>query len=121
MITWKQDLGYIVRWIFNFHFFSVRVHKWHSSDDLRNLHDHPWWYFTIILKGNYTDITESGEDVRKRWSWRLHPATYKHSVKVPKEGCWTLLITGREIRKWGFWVNGKFWKRNKYFFKYGHH
>lgn len=36
-------------------------------------------------------------------------------------GCWTVLLTGPEKRVWGFWVNGKFRKRNKYFYEHGHH
>ncbi len=42
-------------------------------------------------------------------------------MEVNPGGCWTLLLFGREWRDWGFFVDGKFWRRNKYFFKYGHH
>lgn len=126
MITWKERLGhpdcpYIVRWVFNFYFFSIRIHHWLSSDDQRHFHDHPWWYLSWVIKGSYTDITPDGQTERKRWSLKLFSASHQHTVKISKAGCWTILLTGREKRVWGFWVDGKFKKRNRYFFDYKHH
>lgn len=125
-LTWAQDLGqvncpYIRRWILDFGPFSIRFHHWLSSDDQRNYHDHPSWFITLILKGSYTDISPAGRQVMKPGSIVFRPAEYKHTVEVPKTGCWSLLLVGRETRTWGFWVNGKFRKRNKYFFEHGHH
>lgn len=31
------------------------------------------------------------------------------------------MLTGREVRRWGFWVKWKFKKSNKYFLEHGHH
>jgi hypothetical protein len=36
-------------------------------------------------------------------------------------GCWTLLLTGPKVRRWGFWVSKKFKKSNKYFLGHGSH
>lgn len=62
-LTWAQDLGkpecpYLRRWVLNFGRFSIRVHHWHRSDDKRAMHDHPWWFWTLVLKGSYEDWTE---------------------------------------------------------------
>lgn len=124
-MIWREKLGpkdrpYLVRWVLNFGLFSIRIHHWLYSDDLRNPHDHPWWFWTLCLWGRYTDSSENGEDNVKMGSIRFRPARHRHSVKVKKR-CWTLLITGPEERVWGFWVKGKFRKRNKYFFEHGHH
>lgn len=111
---------YLVRWILDFGFFSLRLHRWLHSDDLRNPHDHPWWFWTLCLWGRYTDISAEGEDHVSAGSLRFRRAQHQHSVRVERPA-WTILITGPEARQWGFWVDGKFRKRNKYFFEHGHH
>ena len=122
---WNQKLGhgqcpYLVRWVIGF-LLALRLHHWISSDDMRNFHDHSWWFWTLVLKGGYTDISEKGEEHLTAGSLKFRPAYHKHSVKVDKGGCWTLLLTGPEMRYWGFWVGKKFKKANKYFLEHGHH
>jgi hypothetical protein len=104
----------------NFKLFSIRLHHWISSDDQRHFHDHPWWYWSFVLKGTYIDRSTNGEKLRDTFSLAKYPALHQHSVIIDKH-CWTLLLTGAENRIWGFWVNGRFRKRNKYFFIFGHH
>lgn len=111
----------MVRWVFDFYFFAIRIHKWIAYDDDRHFHDHPWWYLTFILSGSYIDISPAGEKLLKRGTLHFFPARHKHTVKIAKSGCWTILLTGREFRQWGFWVKGKFRKRNKYFYEWGQH
>lgn len=125
-LTWGQCLGrpecpYMQRWVFNFGFFSIRFHRWFSSDDDRHFHDHPWWYLTLVLRGGYTDVSPAGEDVLRTGSIRWRSALHRHTVKVNAGGCWTLMLTGPEVRRWGFWVNGKLKMVWRYFFDYGHH
>lgn len=125
-LTFGQKLGrpecpYMKRWVLNFWLFSIRLHHWYSSDDDRNWHDHPWWFVTFVLSGSYVDVSDNGLDVLTRGAVRYRPALHRHTTKVAPAGCWTLVLTGPEIRKWGFWVNGKFRKANKYFFRHGHH
>jgi hypothetical protein len=124
-LIWKQKLGietcpYIVRWVFECKLFSVRLHHWLYSDDTRHKHDHPWDFISIVLQGTITDRSEEGEQKRRWLSVTRFSADHKHSVIVEKP-CWTLLVTGPEKRKWGYWVDGKFRKRNKYFYEHGHH
>lgn len=123
---WRERLGrptcpYLVRWVADFWFFTIRLHHWVASDDQRNFHDHPWWYITLVIRGGYTDIGPTGTQKLSTGTCRFFPATHQHTVRVNRGGAWTLLITGREKRVWGFWVKGKFRKRNKYFFEFGHH
>ena len=124
-IRWNEPLGekecpYAYRWVFIFFGFSVRIHKWKRSDDKRFMHDHPWWFITLVLKGSYADVSEKGRDTLKRFSFRYRPSSHKHYVEIPKGGCWTILFTGKPLRNWGFWVNGKFKRPLKYFHKFGH-
>lgn len=132
---WRQKLGtpectYLVRWVADFWFFSIRIHHWLSSDDQRYMHDHPWFFVTLIISGGYTEWTPTpidevaamGPRVGKwygRWSLLKRAASWKHTVET--KGAWTILLTGRNKRRWGFWVNGKLKRRDKFFSKYGHH
>jgi hypothetical protein len=130
-IRWKEGLGhqecpYMYRWIWNLGLFSIRVHKWIRSDDKRHFHNHPWNFLTFVIKGSYTDVslnTSNGEvtwDKLKRFSIRYRPASHMHYVDVPKEGAWTIMITGPKAQKWGFWVNNHLWRPLRFFHKYGH-
>ena len=125
-VTWAQHLGpesckYLVRWILDMHFFSIRLHHWLKSDDSRHQHDHPWDFWSFVIKGEIIELTDTDSIIRKAGTLNYFSAEYKHCVSV-KKPTWTLLITGPHRRpKWGFWVNGKFRKRNKYFFEHGHH
>lgn len=125
MFTWREKLGkpecpYLVRWVAAI-YYSLRLHHWLAGDDPRAFHDHPWWYVTFCIWGGYTDVSPAGEVEVGRWSFHYFPAAHRHTVRVNPGGAWTLLLTGPEKREWGFWVAGKFRKRNKYFFEWGHH
>lgn len=122
---WREPLGhqhcpYARRTILNLWLFSIRLHEWYRSDDKRHFHDHPWHFATIVLRGSYVDVSESGRDALTRWSVRFRKATHAHYVEVPVSGCVTLLVTTYKIREWGFWVKEQFRRPLKYFHKWGH-
>jgi hypothetical protein len=145
-LRWRESLGrpecpYLYRWVFNFGLFSIRVHHWLRSDDKRYFHNHPWAFISIVLKGGYTDVsvplpgqwktpilatisTHNGSmvnsDKLKAGSIRYRPSNHRHYVDVPKGGCWSLLLCGPQIRKWGFWVNDKFYRPLRFFSRHGH-
>jgi hypothetical protein len=126
-LIWGEKLGkpecpYMRRWVVNFKLFSLRLHRWYYGDDERNFHDHSWWFITIILAGGYTDVSPAGEDRLGVFSIRFRRANFRHTVRIDNhKGAWTFLLTGPLVRRWGFWVNGKWMKSNKYFFEFGHH
>lgn len=127
-IRWKEPLGkpecpYAYRWVFIFFQYSIRIHKWIRSDDKRHMHDHAWNFRTFVLKGSYIDVSEqNGQIIKEIVNTTVYrKAFHKHYVEVPKEGCITLLFCSKPYRKWGFWVDGKIFKRPlKYFHKWGH-
>lgn len=129
-IVLGQKLGdrkcpYMVRWVFQTKWFSVRLHHWLFGDDPRAMHDHGWNFIVIVLRGSYWDITEDDRQLMKPGMVQYRHAQHKHTVDTT--GCWTLVITGPVIRQWGFWVQNKsnrrkVWLRAKrYFIKHGHH
>lgn len=119
---WAEPLGkepYAYRWIFEFWFFSIRIHHWVCSDDLRSYHDHPFWFFRFILSGGYIDHSPSGSKRFRRGNCGLVKANYKHKVEVDKGGCWSLLITFPEVKEWGFWKDDEYYRSDIYFKKHG--
>ncbi len=128
-LRWNEPLGvkecpYAYRYVLILWGFSVRVHKWVRSDDKRHMHTHPWWFWTFVLKGTYTDVSMkdgiTSRDTLKRFNVRYRPANHLHYVEIPPSGAWTILITGRPLNKWGFWVNGSIKRPLRFFHRYGH-
>ena len=125
ILQWNKPLGriecpYAYRWVINLGLFSIRLHKWVAPDDTRAMHDHPYEFMTVVLWGGYDDHNEKGIDRLSFGSIRFRRATYKHYVVPYVKPTWTLLITGPFWRQWGFWKDGKFIRREKWFQKYGH-
>lgn len=131
----RPECPYLKRWVLQFGRFSIRLHHWRASDDARALHDHPWWFLTLVLKGGYRDISAPNP---RDWDWennlwathtqhlrpgsiRFRPALHTHTVQVDPGGCWTLLLTGPHSRDWGFWVDRQWKRMRRYFKEHGHH
>ena len=126
IINWKEPLGdpacpYCYRWVLNLGLFALRLHLWVASDDARALHDHPYWFITFILKGSYEDVQEKQTEIMKPGTIRFRRASHRHTVKLLTPSCLSFLISGPPLRTWGFWPNGKFVRREKYFKLFGRH
>lgn len=91
---------------------SIYVHCFHTSDDDRNPHDHPWSFLTIPLSSGYWDVSRVyfTHDYEERREWvgrfrpRFRPATHRHIVILDKPNTWTLVFRFRRVRDWGFWT-----------------
>lgn len=116
--------------VFNNRFFGLFIHHLLRSDIERDLHDHPWWFWTFLLSGSYEEKTPVGWFHRSRWSLLYRPADWYHALKLEKP-VWTLVLVGPQYRvwdlnektgkyetvsRWGFRTpNGwKLWTRYKY-------
>jgi hypothetical protein len=123
-IRWKEELKqgdkiYLYRWTFLFFGYSIRVHHWIGSDVGPHLHDHASNFISFLIKGGYTNITESRQKhIRAPFIWYSKAET-KHRLEIDKGGAWTVLFAGRPYRKWGFWVNNHKWRPLRYFSKFG--
>jgi len=104
--------------------FNVFLHKFLKSDP-DDVHDHPWPYATLILRGGYWEWTpqfdESGHKCGEISNWRgagsLRFASAKsyHRIELdPAVECWTLFMPGRKQREWGFLSKGKWIQWEKY-------
>ncbi len=108
---------YMLRWYLlpRNHWFNIYLHKFLRDDDDRALHDHPWWFLSIMLRGVYYEMTPSEWNrfgqvaLRKTGSVAFRRATHRHRVALIRDKagnpipCWTLVFTGPKVRTWGFW------------------
>lgn len=128
---------YMRRWRFGAEWMpGFRVHNLVRSDKDRELHDHPFDFVSIILKGGYFEWTPTADggqqrkwygpgSVIRRRAEDLHrielnrrPTLFEQSgVYVAGSGgedipAWTLVFRSRHRREWGFmtpagWVHWK--------------
>jgi hypothetical protein len=100
---------YLGRWILYVGGYTLRLHKFYRGDDARAPHDHPWPFWTFPLcEGGYFEQTvgEGGQlkaDHVTGWRWHYRPSSYQHIVLNPPKPFYTLVVTGRKERHWGFW------------------
>lgn len=92
--------------------FNVFLHKFLKSDP-DDLHDHPWPYATLILKGGYWEwvpqFNSLGQKIGEIAKWRA-PGHFRfctakslHRIELdPDVECWTLFMPGPQQREWGF-------------------
>ena len=97
--------------------FNVFLHKFLKSDP-DDVHDHPWPYATLILKGGYYEwlpqFADNGNKIAEICVWRgpgsfrLRGADSYHRIELdPSIECWTMFMPGPQQREWGFLVNNK--------------
>lgn len=99
---------YLLRWyvIPRNPWLNVYLHQFLHDDEDRALHDHPWWFVSVMLKGEYQEIvTDSGWWIKRSSpSIAFRKAEHAHRVVLPQTlkgepvPCWTVVITGRVVR-----------------------
>lgn len=98
---------------------AARVHHLVTADYDRALHDHPWDFVSIVLKGGYVEARPAGvepsfceEDgselcnvhTRTAGSIAFRRATDRHRIVYVAPDTWTLFITGPKRQWWGFYT-----------------
>jgi len=106
--------------------FNVFLHKFLKSDP-DDVHDHPWPYATLILKGGYYEWVAKfnglGQKIGEERMWRgpghfrvCHATSYHRIELCEGVDCWTLFMPGPQKREWGFLVNNN-WIHNDVYLK----
>jgi hypothetical protein len=104
--------------------FNIFLHKFLKSDP-DDVHDHPWAYATLILKGGYyewiPEFDNNGKMIGEIKHWRSpgHFRTCRansyHRIELdPNVECWTMFMPGPQKREWGFLVDNKWIPNGKY-------
>jgi hypothetical protein len=113
--------------------FGVYLHRIDQADPGLDLHDHPWPFVSIVLRGGYQeehadareaatsaasaegrDVWHDGERILEAWRgaprfwgrWSIHRIrmTEAHRITAALPGTTTLLLRGRKTRAWGFFI-----------------
>ncbi len=125
---------------------NVYLHHFLRDDDDRALHDHPWAWFSFLLRGSYIEHTIAAGGVhskrtRTAGSWKFSLPRRAHRIELEpvwwttddsevatrqfqtdrdaKTPCWTLFITGPRVREWGFHCPEQGWVHFRRFTKRG--
>jgi hypothetical protein len=105
---------------------GIFLHKMSAPDPGIDLHDHPWWFGSLILKGGYIeeralcreapaiarladefpDTCTRGVVSARRWlSFRTIRLDECHRITdLTSRACWTLVVHGPRRRIWGFFL-----------------
>ena len=104
--------------------FNVFLHKFLKSDP-DDVHDHPWPYATLILKGGYWEWIPHFDTVGRKtgeyqvWRgpghFRVSKANSFHRIELdPDITAWTLFMPGPKQRDWGFLVKNQWIQWEQY-------
>jgi hypothetical protein len=115
--TWRQPFTWLLQKLG----IAIRVHHIHREDRDRHMHDHPWSFVSVVLRGWYVEaqpmypdefktwedsgIEMASIDFRRQGSLAYRPVGTRHRiVQVPVDGVVTLFITFRYRQSWGFYT-----------------
>jgi len=94
--------------------FGAFLHKIWASDP-EGVHDHPWWNFSLVLRGGYWEEDHTG---RRKWmgpgSMRFRTARELHRLELDPEQTEptiSFFVYGKRERDWGWLEHGK-WIRS---------
>lgn len=134
------DRPYMLRWWLmpRNPLFNVYVHCFVRDDDDRALHDHPWPWCSVLLRGTYIEHTIAAGGIHQRrvrhaGSVKFALPSRAHRVELlpdyegietgsmawvqarrgegPRRRCWTLFFVGPRVRAWGFHCPERGWVR----------
>lgn len=99
------ERNYLTRWrVVQTPWFAVCLHRFDGPDPRPTLHDHPWPFLSIVLRGGYQEVTSytlplghSVEHVNVKQATDLHYIRRLHRTPT-----WTLMLVGRRRRTWGY-------------------
>lgn len=125
-----DGLAYLTRWGIRTRLFSIYVHRFDGPDPGIDLHDHPWTFRSIVLRGGYVEercrtlwaiqharvhqrsIARMGFSIlgrgtpvaRRRFHVNHMPLDTAHKITDVIPGTITLVLCGPVRRSWGFYT-----------------
>jgi len=119
---------YLDRWGFGHDRIGrVLIHRMEAPDPGVDLHDHPWWFVSLVLWGGYTEqridtriaptmakLAENDPGLLRGVLQTRRPGSVRsmrldecHTItELHRRTCWTLVIGGPRRRPWGFYLPG---------------
>lgn len=105
---------------------SIYLHRLDVPDPGVDLHDHPWPFVSLILRGGYTEVVTEARQAHtldrpegyRYWrSGTVHRlrATEAHRIyRLDRSPTWTLVLTGPRSRSWGFYTSEGYVEHQQY-------
>ena len=98
------------RWcLFLLPWFRIYIHQICLPDYDKHLHDHPWNFLSIILKGSYLERYMQGPGynvIRSIWRWPgsfiFHKRSDAHKIETTNGDVWTLVFAIGKYKMWGY-------------------
>ena len=123
----KGGVIHFQRWmVLDTLWFKIYLHKLSRSDTDKHMHDHPWNFISLILKGSYEEFTLKkpywDKFVKKTYSVGSvikHNHTDAHKITLLTPDVWTLVFIGSKRFDWGYQTE-KGWMSNKEYRKWKH-
>lgn len=98
------------RWLLlSLPWFDVCIHQILRRDEDKHEHNHPWWFFSLILWGGYVESRE-GKIIRRGWlsPGKMGRDQYHQVIRLLGDSTWTLVLRSRfRDDKWGYNVSGE--------------
>lgn len=102
---------YLTRWrIVQTPWCGLLLHRMDGPDSRETLHDHPWGFVSLVLRGGYVErrlnsltMDEVDEEHRIRHWNRVRPSDAHAIIRLLRTPTWTLLLAGPRKRVWGYW------------------
>lgn len=111
---------YLNRWGFRTRWFGVYLHRIESPDPGDFMHDHPWSFVSLILRGGYVErrclardvaspIARRGSEMVRHYARHLNRVRLDecHQIIAVEENTWTLVLSGPVRREWGFYTTAQ--------------
>ena len=114
---YDSEDDYLARWrIIQTPLFGIYLHKLGTPDPRATLHDHPWPFLAIVLRGGYdecrrdTHIYDPAREDTRTYSYpnivrrfNRMPLNSLHWIaRLHRVPTWTLVFVGRRCRIWGY-------------------
>ncbi len=106
-----------IRWrLIHTPWFGIYLHKWNKPDPRLTAHNHPWAFFSIILKGKYLEYTRIQDIHHSKWvSWFNFCSRKKfHYVTVVEKGTISLMFVGKTHQDWGYMTDDGYVEFNEH-------
>ena len=111
LVREADGVTYLTRWwLVKTPWGGVALHRMDAPDARETVHDHPFSFVSVVLRGGYVERRLRPEVMRVEERHvvhrvnRMRAGVDAHSIRellaVPT---WTLLFVGRNRRRWGFW------------------
>lgn len=107
--NYDDDGIYLTRWrVVQTPWGGVYLHRLTGPDPRPTLHDHPWRFLSLVLRGGYIErrldllTMRVDENHRIRRLNRVRSSDAHAIVQLSRTPTWTLLFVGRRVRTWGY-------------------